>query len=88
VALKLADGEHTLEFSAKHIGGRTSFRLTCRPGEVTYLVISATSNEGFWNPTLSDWRIDRNDMIPERFVRRPMILLDEGQWYVDTSLNE
>jgi len=88
VALKLASGERTLEFSAKHLGGRTSVNFVCRPGEVTYLVIRASSNESFWNPALVDWQIDRSDMMPERFARRPLVLLDDGQWYVDANLSE
>ena len=32
VALKLTAGEHALEFSAKHLGGRTSLKFECRPG--------------------------------------------------------
>jgi hypothetical protein len=85
VALKLTAGEHALEFSAKHLGGRSSFKFACRPGEVIYLVVSASSRESFWSRTLVDWQIDRSDMMPERFVRRPLVLLDNGEWYVDAD---
>jgi len=85
VALKLAAGEHSFEFSAKHLGGRSSLKFACHPGEVIYLVISASSKESFWNRTLVDWKIDRSETMPERFVRRPLVLLDDGQWYVDVN---
>jgi hypothetical protein len=85
VAVKFAAGEHALEFSAKHLSGRTSLTFTCRPGEVTYWVISASSNESFWKSTLVDWKIDRSDRMPERFVRRMLVLMDDGQWYVDAE---
>jgi len=88
VALKLAPGERVLEYSAKHLGGKTSLKLVCSPGEVNYVVLSATSNESFWNPALVDWQIDRTDMMPERFARRPLVLMYDGQWYVDANPNE
>ena len=88
VALKLSAGEHILEFSAKYLGGTHSLRFECRPGEVSYLIISASVNKSFWNPTLVDWQIDRNNMMPERFARRPLVLIDDGQWYVDTEPGE
>jgi hypothetical protein len=88
VALKLTPGEHVLEFSAGHLEGKTSFKFPCRPGEVTYLVVSASSKEGFWKSTLLDWRIDRSNTMPECFARRPLVLLDDGQWYVDDNLGE
>lgn len=88
VALKLAAGERLLEFSAKHLGGRSSLKFVCRPGEVTYLVVSASNNGRFLNPALVDWQIDRSDTMPERFARRPLVLLDDGQWYVDANPSE
>lgn len=70
------------------MGQTSSLTFTCLPGELTYLVISASSNEIFWNPVLVDWRIDRSDMMPERFARRALVLLDDGQWYVDADPSE
>ena len=87
VAIKIAAGEHTLEFSAKHLGGRTSVKVVCRPGEVNYLVVSATSKESFW-PTLVDWQITQSDTMPDCFARHPLVLLDDGQWYIDADLSE
>jgi hypothetical protein len=85
VAVKLVPGDHVLEFSAKNLEGRASMRLACRPGAVTYVVIDAATKEGFWKQELVDWRIERSDALPERFARRALILLDDGQWYVDAE---
>lgn len=85
VAVKLTAGEHLLEFSAKHLGGKTSLNFTCHPGELTYLTVNATDNENFMNRALVDWRIDRTNAMPEPFRRRPLVLLDDGQWYVDAE---
>jgi hypothetical protein len=85
VAINLAAGEHALEFSARHLGGKSSLALACRPGEVTYAVINASSNNSFWSPALVDWQIDRSDTLPERFARRALVLLDGGEWYTDAE---
>lgn len=87
VAINLAAGEHSLAFSAKHLGGSSSLKVVCRPGEVTYVVISASSNKSFWNPALVAWQVNQSDAMPKSFARRPLVLLDDGQWYVDTSLS-
>lgn len=88
VALKLAPGEHILEFSAEHLGGKASLKLVCLPGEVTYVMVNASSDESFWKPALVDWQINRSNTMPEYFVRRPLVLIDDGQWYVDVNLSE
>jgi hypothetical protein len=88
VAVKLATGERALEFSAKHLGGSTALQFACRPGEVTYMVISASGNESFWRPALVDWQVNRSDTMPESFARRPLVLMDDGQWYVDANPSE
>ena len=88
VAVKLGAGEHVLVFSAKHLGGKNSLKFACRPGDVTYLVINASDNGSFIKRTLVDWQIDRTDTMPARFARRPLVLLDDGQWYVDTEPSE
>jgi hypothetical protein len=85
VALKLAAGEHALEFSAAHLDGRTSLNFKCRPGEIIYLTIHASSNESFWRPALVDWRIDQDATMPERFARRPMVIMDDGKWVIDAE---
>jgi hypothetical protein len=85
VAFKLSTGEHVFEFSAKHLGGTHSLRFACHSGEVTYLVVSASDNGRFMNRALVDWQINRTDTMPERFSRRPLVLLDDGQWYVDAE---
>jgi hypothetical protein len=85
VAFNLSAGEHVLEFSAKHLGETHSLRFACRSSEVTYLVISASDNGRFRNRVLVDWQIDRTDTMPERLARRPLVLLDDGQWYVDAE---
>lgn len=85
VAVRLAAGEHTLEFSARHLGGSTAFKFACRPGEVGYLVVNATDNGRFMKRALVDWQIERADTMPERFARRPLVLLDDGHWYLDAE---
>lgn len=85
VAVKLAPGDHVLEFSARFLDGRTSLSFACVPGEVTSVVIDAASKEGFWKQELVDWRVERNAALPERFARRALIVLDDGQWYVDAE---
>jgi hypothetical protein len=85
VALKLAAGEHALEFSAAHLDGRMSLHFKCRPGEIIYLTIHASSNESFWRPALVDWRIDQDATMPERFARRPMVIMDDGKWVIDAE---
>lgn len=85
VAVTLAAGEHAIEFSARYLGGRASVKFTCGPGAVIYLVIDASSNKSYWSPALVDWQIDQRDAMPERFLRRPLVVLDDGQWYVDAE---
>jgi len=88
VALNLAAGERVLDFSAKHFSGRSSLEFACRPGEVTYVVISATSSGSSWRPALVDWNVNRSDTMPERFARRPLVLVHDGQWHADANPNE
>jgi len=88
VAIALPEGEHALAFSAEHLGGNASVSFVCRPGEVTYLVVNASDNGSFVGRALVDWQIDRSDAMPERFARRPLVLLDDGQWYVDAEPSE
>lgn len=88
VVLELDAGQHSFEFSAKHLSGKASLQLECLPGEVTYVVVDASSNESFWSPGLVDWQIHPTGTMPEYFVRRPLVLLEDGQWYVDVDLNE
>ena len=90
VTLKLAAGEHVLEFSSNIFGGSNSVKFVCQPGEVTYLVVNASFKKGTssWEPEIVDWQIDRSDTMTECFARRPLLLLYDGQWYVDANLNE
>jgi hypothetical protein len=83
VALRLAPGEHRLELSARHLGGSSALAFACRAGEVAYLVVDAASDQNFWRPALVDWRIERSAAMPARFARRPLVLMDDGQWYVE-----
>jgi len=55
---------------------------------VIYFVISATNNQNFFKASLVDWQIDRRNTMPEYFARRPLVLLHDGQWYVDADVNE
>lgn len=88
VALRLASGSHTLEFSAKHLGGKGSFNLACHPGEVSYVAVGAVSNTSIWSPTLGDWRFEQTEAMPPLFTHRPLVLMDDGRWYIDPEANE
>ena len=88
VAVSVSAGEHVLEFSAKYLGGRNSLRFVCRPGDVAYLMVNASDNGRLINRALVDWQIDRTQAMPERFARRPLVLLDDGQWYVAVEPSE
>ena len=83
VAVKLSAGEHVLHFSAKSFVGKHAMKFTCVPGEVTYLVVNATVTGGLTAQALVEWQIDRRGALPERFARRPLVLMDDGQWHVD-----
>ena len=85
VALRLAPGEHRLEFSARHLGGSSTLAFACRAGEVAYLVVDAASDQNFWHPALVDWRIERSPAMPARFARRPLVLMDDGQWHAEAE---
>jgi hypothetical protein len=63
-------------------------KFECRPGEVAYLVVSASHKKTFFTSALVDWQIDRSDTMPECFARRPLVLLHDGQWYVDANGSE
>lgn len=83
VAVRLTAGEHALGFSARHLGGTAALALNCRPGDVSYVMINATDNGSFLHRSLVDWQIEQMDTMPEPFARRPLVLMDDGQWYVD-----
>ena len=83
VALQLPAGEHQLDFSARHLDGRHSLPFACRSGEVSFLVVNASDKAGLMKSTLVDWQIKRLEALPENFRRRPLVLLDDGQWYVE-----
>lgn len=83
VALRLGVGEHRLDFSARYLGGSHALHLNCQPGERRYLVIDAAANAGVMNRSLVDWQVDRQPTQPDRFARRPLVLLDDGVWQVD-----
>jgi hypothetical protein len=82
VAMQLPPGVHTLKFSSRHLGGECEVSLACRPGEINYLVLNATDNARFFNHALMDWQVDFLDAMPDRFARRPLVLLYEGQWFL------
>jgi hypothetical protein len=83
VAVRLAPGEHVLEFSAKYLDGRHAERFACRPNSVSYWVVTASDNGSFMHQALVDWQVERVDTMPARFSRRPLVLMDDGQWYVE-----
>jgi hypothetical protein len=79
VAVSLGQGEHILEFSAKHLDGAGSLKLTCQAGAVTFVVI----NPEFRDRKLVDWQIEVSAALPSPFSKRPLVLVSDGQWYVD-----
>jgi hypothetical protein len=83
VAVRLAPGEHVLEFSSKYLDGRHAERIACRPHSVSYWVVTASDNGSFMHHALVDWQVERADAMPARFSRRPLVLMDDGQWYVE-----
>ena len=85
VAIELSAGEHVLEFSARHLDGSASVELSCQPGAVTYLVIHATAQDGFWRRKLVEWRFERSGTMPERYARRALVLVDDGRWHADVE---
>jgi hypothetical protein len=88
VALRLAPGEHVLEFSARHLDGTHAERFACRPRSVSYWVVSASDNGSFMHHALVDWHVERAETMPARFSRRPLVLMDDGQWYVEPEPQE
>jgi hypothetical protein len=85
VAIRLPAGEHRLEFSVRHLDGRHAIQFACRPGEVAYLTIDALDNGRFMNRALVDWRVERADTLPPRYTRRPLVILDDGAWQIETE---
>lgn len=83
VALRLPPGEHRLQFSARHLDGRQFHGLSCRAGEVSYLQIDATAEQGFWHQELVDWRFESSRTMPAAFRRRPLVLMGDGHWFVE-----
>lgn len=79
VALGLDEGEHALEFSTRRLDGVGSFRYACRVGAVSYVVVDPAFSEG----KFVDWRIDATDTMPAAFSRRPLVLVSDGEWYVE-----
>jgi hypothetical protein len=85
VAVKLPAGEHVFELSANAPVEKEFLRFTCQPGDVTYLVINLMINASNDGSFKKDWQIDRTDTMPEHFARWPLVLLDDGQWYIDAE---
>jgi len=85
VAVKLPVGEHDLEFSSKYLDGKHSIKVACHPGELTYLMVSASVHEHLITHSLVDWQIEQTDNMPESFENRPLVLLYDGEWYVDVE---
>lgn len=85
VAISLAAGEHSFDFSAKYLGGRHTLPFSCRAGAVSYLTINATDDGKLMNRALVNWNVVRTETMPTRFARRPLVLVDDGKWYVDAE---
>jgi hypothetical protein len=89
VALRLAAGEHVVRLSSKNLDGENSLAFTCRPGEVTYLVINLASRHlegsGQKMQGLANWQVDQTLIMPQHFARWPLVLVDNGQWYIDAE---
>ncbi|QSX34996.1 hypothetical protein JYB87_07200 [Shewanella avicenniae] len=87
IAIQLTDGEHHFYFSSKYLGGQGALSLNCAQGEMIFVTIHASSNESFWRPELIDWRFDITNTLPEHFMRRPLVMMDDGKWYVSLSVD-
>jgi hypothetical protein len=85
VAVRLSPGEHVLRFSSRHLGGEHDTPLSCSQGEVVYLVVNATDNERMIKRALVDWQVERFDRMPDRFVLRPLTIIFDGEWMIDTE---
>lgn len=85
VAFELPAGAHTFVWSARHLAGTASTALVCRPGEVTWLTIDVKLEETFWHRNLTGWQITQSSVMPQRFARRSLVLIDDGQWYAGTE---
>ncbi len=83
VAITLPAGEHWFEVSAGFLTGETSFRFSCAPGAVLYLEISAARAGSSDSKPPTPWRLEVMAAMPEHFMRRPLVVLDDGQWLVD-----
>ena len=85
VAIRLAPGGHVLRFSSRHHDGNHDFALTCRAGELAYLRVNARAEEDFLKRRLVDWQVERLASMPEAFARRPLVVLHDGEWFVDAG---
>lgn len=85
VALRLPAGEHTLKFSASHHRGDHTASVTCRPRQVTYLLVDNERGRGGFRPLLVNWRSELTATIPDCFNQRPLVLMSDGEWCVDAD---
>jgi hypothetical protein len=88
VAIRLAPGEHALRFSSRHYDGDHRAALGCHSGEVAYLRVHARAEEGGFKRRLVDWRVERLASMPDAFARRPLVVLHDGEWFVDAGPDE
>lgn len=85
VVLRLPAGEHTLQFSGRRYRGNHTVSVSCRPGQVAYLVVDPEEGRGGLRRPLVDWRTQLTETMPDRFSQRPLVLMMDGEWYVDAD---
>ncbi|QSX32643.1 hypothetical protein JYB87_12890 [Shewanella avicenniae] len=87
IAIQLTEGEHQFNLSSKYLGGQEVVSLNCPQVGTIFVTIHASSSESFWRPELINWRFDITNTLPEHFKRRPLLIMDDGQWYVSLKID-
>lgn len=82
VAVVLPAGQHSFTVSAGFLSGESEFQFSCAQATVTYLEISAATGMAGGKPP-TPWRFQAMDAMPERFLHRPLVVLDDGKWLLD-----
>ena len=79
--VNISPGDHQLEFSSKKLGSKYSTKVSCNSGQEIYLAVDATVQDG----NLINWKAEQTAKIPSIFERRPLIIISEDMWMVDSE---
>ncbi len=92
-ALRLPPGSHTLEASGGHwnrgqlagrLSGGASLQVSCRPGEILYVVIDVFPKQETERGAKDfQWKIDSRTDMPPFFKDRPLAIYRGGKWLAD-----